>query len=438
MSAKLLQALRAEFGARDCVLFESPTLGCVVGVVAAERVPVRSAEDLKTASRRLAARASEARDLPGLPAFLRGGVALGWVGFDFVRHLEPKLLAKPFFRELGSSLDGEVSLFLDFVHVDLEGRTRGFCLSGDAAKQARLERVLRDGAPFFRELDLDFSPAADELPMDGSFGPEVFREKVARLKEHIAAGDIFQAVLSERFEVAGDFAPERVFAALERGSDAPYRFFLPFEDGFYLGASPELFLRSQGGLLETHPIAGTRPTGGSPAAEARYTRELLDSEKERAEHLMLVDLARNDLGRVAEAGSVSVPEFMALRRFRTILHLASRVTGRLRAGADALDAFNASFPAGTLSGAPKVRALEIIADLEPCSRGPYGGAVLALSPSGDLDSCIAIRGVRVGPGGAVMQAGAGIVADSVAEHEQKEVRNKLRSIRAALQEARAS
>jgi anthranilate synthase component 1 len=255
---------------------------------------------------------------------------------------------------------------------------------------------------------------------------------VRQLKENIRAGDIFQAVLSDKLSVPFGGDPLELFEELTRLSPAPYRFYFDSGEGVYLGASPELLLKARAGVLETHPIAGTRPRGRTPAEERRLESQLLRSEKERAEHLMLVDLARNDVGRVSEPGSVRVEEYMQIHKYSGVMHLVSRVTGKLLKGAGSIEALASCFPAGTLSGAPKIRAMQLLSELEPEPRGFYGGAVVAASFTGDLDSCISIRCIEVRGGRAIVQAGAGIVADSQPAREYDEITHKSRIARTAL------
>jgi len=247
---------------------------------------------------------------------------------------------------------------------------------------------------------------------------------VGRAKERIREGDIIQAVLSQRLE--RDFAgePLDLYRALRSLNPSPYMFLLRFGSLVLVGASPEMLVRCEGGELETRPIAGTRPRGRDPREEVRLIRQLTTSPKERAEHLMLVDLGRNDLGRVAQVGSVRTPELMVVERYSHVLHLVSSVTGRLRRGKTAFDVLRAAFPAGTVTGAPKVRAMEIIAELERHDRGPYAGAVGYLGFSGNLDTCITIRTALIKDRRAYIQAGAGIVADSQPEREYEETLNK--------------
>jgi anthranilate synthase component 1 len=279
------------------------------------------------------------------------------------------------------------------------------------------------------------APPAEGAPFFGD--EEAFRVAVGRAKEHIAAGDVFQVVLSRRRVVDCPSDPFSVYRALRMVNPSPYMYFLKDRGVAVAGASPEMLLRVSGRRVETRPIAGTRPRGRSESDDERLARDLLADEKERAEHLMLVDLGRNDLGRVCRFGSVETPEFMAVERYSHVMHLVSSVVGDLADGKDALDALAAAFPAGTLSGAPKIRAMEIIDGLEPVRRGLYGGALGYVDLRGNLDFCITIRTLLFEAGRAAIQAGAGIVADSDPEAERRETEAKAGAMLEALRLAAA-
>jgi anthranilate synthase component 1 len=264
-----------------------------------------------------------------------------------------------------------------------------------------------------------------------------FLDGVRKAKEHIAAGDIFQVVLSRQHSAPCAADPFAVYRALRMVNPSPYMFFLKDGTSAVAGASPEMLVRVEGRRVETRPLAGTRPRGATLEEDRRFEQELLRDEKERAEHLMLVDLGRNDLGRVCEFNSVQVPELMKVERYSHVAHLVSSVTGDLAPDKDALDALVAAFPAGTLSGAPKIRAMEIIDDLEPARRGLYGGALGYVDLRGNLDFCIAIRTVFLEGGRATLQAGAGIVADSDPAAELRETEAKAGAMIEALRLAEA-
>jgi anthranilate synthase component 1 len=258
---------------------------------------------------------------------------------------------------------------------------------------------------------------------------------VETIKEHIAAGDCYQAVLSQRFSTEVAASPLEIYRALRATNPSPYMYFLRLGEESIVGASPEMLVRCRGAELEYRPIAGTRPRGANEAEDARLGAELRADAKEVAEHLMLVDLGRNDLGRVAAYGSVEVKELMSVERYSHVQHLVTSLVARLNDSADCFDALAACFPAGTVTGAPKVRAMQIINALEPDRRGLYAGAVLYLDYAGNLDSCIAIRTVRIRGGRAEVQAGAGVVADSVPACEYEETVNKARAMLRAIEMA---
>jgi anthranilate synthase component 1 len=263
-----------------------------------------------------------------------------------------------------------------------------------------------------------------------------FLRAVKRAKEYIAAGDVFQVVLSQRFDVRPAVDPFEVYRALRTVNPSPYLYFLRMGERVVLGSSPEMLVRVSGQRVEYRPIAGTRPRSEDEREDARRAEEMRADEKEVAEHVMLVDLGRNDVGRVSEYGSVRVKELMAVERYSHVMHLVSAIEGKLRPELSAVDALKACFPAGTLSGAPKVRAMEIIEELEPVRRGIYGGVVLYADARGNLDSCIAIRSMYVDGAQGYLQAGAGIVADSVPELEFEECGNKARAVLRAVELAR--
>jgi anthranilate synthase component 1 len=263
-----------------------------------------------------------------------------------------------------------------------------------------------------------------------------FMKSVERAKEYIAAGDIYQVVLSQRVDFSPEVAPFDIYRALRTVNPSPYMYFLRMGDTHVLGSSPEMLVRVTGSKLEYRPIAGTHPRGRDEVEDSRLEKQMLADEKERAEHVMLVDLGRSDLGRVSEYGSVKVRDLMYVERYSHVMHIVSALEGKLREGLDALDAFAACFPAGTLSGAPKVRAMQIIEELEPVRRGIYGGSVLNADFAGNLDSCIAIRTMLMQGKRAYLQAGAGIVADSDPAKEFQEAMNKAQAVLRAVQMAR--
>jgi anthranilate synthase component 1 len=309
-------------------------------------------------------------------------------------------------------------------------------VSARAAYDRAAERIADAVSDLAAPLALPRSAATDideravAMPRSNTT-PEEFRGMIARAKEHIAAGDIFQVVLSQRFEAAFPLPAFELYRALRRLNPSPFMFFLDFEDFALVGSSPEILVRVRDGEVTIRPIAGTRPRGATPEEDQALARELLADEKERAEHLMLLDLGRNDVGRSSEIGSVRVTEQFAIERYSHVMHIVSNVIGRLKRGLHPVDAVAAGFPAGTVTGAPKIRAMEIIDSLERTARGPYGGAIGYFSADGNVDTCIALRTALVKDGVMHVQAGAGIVADSDPNSEYAECQNKARALFAA-------
>jgi anthranilate synthase component 1 len=370
-----------------------------------------------------------------LPRFTGG--AVGYFDYDAAEWFEP-VVARP--TPLPDRDQAGFMVFdtvLAFDHV----RHRILAIANARLKPGQDLRALYDFACAkiqFLEGELDRHLArgdarhSEGITVEANQTREAFETSVKRIQEDIAAGEIYQAVLSQRLTVRTSAPPFDVYRALRHINPSPYMFFIRMGAEAIIGASPEMLVRVEGRHVETHPIAGTRRRGATPDEDQRLADELRRSEKERAEHVMLVDLGRNDIGRVAEIGSVRVPTFMALERYSHVMHLVSRVEGQLADGRDRLDALVATFPAGTLTGAPKIRAMQIIGDLEPSRRGLYGGAVGYLDFAGNLDFCIAIRTITMRDGRADVQAGAGIVADSLPAAEFEETRDKARALLQAL------
>ncbi len=375
--------------------------------------------------------------IPGTPPFAGGLV--GYLGYDAVRWLErlPERrdgAGEPWYEfslydtvvaldHLRHRILVVVNLFPERRSLEVEmreARERAEATAAALAAPPALERA----APRSRR----------ERAEPGSLTPrDRFLEGVVRLKEHIRAGDIFQAVLSQRFVQPLGASPFSVYRALRHINPSPYMFFLRCGDLALAGSSPEMLVRVVEGRLETHPIAGTRPRGETEEEDRRLEAQLVSDAKEKAEHLMLVDLARNDLGRVAEPGTVRVPRYAEVERYSHVMHLVSHVTAALPPSRDALEALCAAFPAGTVTGAPKIRAMELLDELEPVARGPYAGSVAYLDFRGSLDSCISIRTLAARRGVAEVQAGAGIVAGSSPEREWQETVNKARAIHEAVE-----
>jgi anthranilate synthase component 1 len=376
--------------------------------------------------------------VPGLPRFTGG--AVGFLGYDAVPWFEPvpvppRAEGEPPSDEAGFMVFDTVLAFDHVQHRILLMANARVGADDDlralyqfaCAKIAFLERELERG--------LSAAPAPGPGPSEvrSNLTKEAFESHVTSAKAAIAAGDIYQVVLSQRVETALSADAFTVYRALRHVNPSPYMFFIRMGGTSIVGASPEMLVRVEGRRVETHPIAGTRPRGATPEEDLRQAEDLKASEKERAEHVMLVDLGRNDIGRVAEFGTVRVPQYMALERYSHVMHLVSIVEGRLADDRDRIDALAACFPAGTVSGAPKVRAMEIIAALEPTRRGIYAGAVGYLDFAGNLDFCIAIRTIVIEGRRARVQAGAGIVADSDPAAEYQETRDKARALLRAIE-----
>jgi anthranilate synthase component 1 len=372
-----------------------------------------------------------------LPRFFGG--AVGYLGYDMIRHFEPRV---PINRE--NSLDWPEMVFMvadaiiifDRVRHTLKVVVNAF-IENDPAKAyqeavARVDELCEALATSVPHVLVDAGEEAEDLPLHSNMTPSEFGDAVERCKEYIRAGDIIQAVLSQRFEVERPGSPHAVYRALRSVNPSPYMYCLEFGPQCIVGSSPEVHVRCEDGMVEVRPIAGTRPRGVDAETDRALADELLADPKERAEHIMLVDLGRNDIGRVCKYGTVRVPELMTIERYSHVMHIVSDVVGRMDDRHTVYDLMRSTFPAGTVSGAPKIRAMEIIAELESVHRGPYAGAVGYFSFTGNLDSCITIRTVLMDGDRAYVQAGAGIVADSDPEKEYQETCNKARGMLKAL------
>ena len=381
--------------------------------------------------------------VPGLPPFTGG--AVGFLAHDAVRQLEHlPAVAKDDLR-LPDAILMFFNRLLAFDHVRHEIYIIAIADVRQQSPKKAYDQAVRDIAQIERHLAVPLSRKylAPYKSRDGkpkvkiSVSKPDFLSTVEKIKEYIMAGDVFQAVPSLRLELQPDVPPFNIYRALRRVNPSPYMYFLRMGDMTILGSSPEMLVRVTGRKLEYRPIAGTRKRGKDEAEDLRLEHELRNDEKERAEHVMLVDLGRNDVGRVSEFGSVRVRDLMFVERYSHVMHLVSAVEGTLRPDLSAVDALAACFPAGTLTGAPKVRAMEIIEEVEPVRRGIYGGSVLYADFAGNLDSCIAIRTMLVKGKKAYVQAGAGIVADSVPESEYEECLNKAQALIRAVELARS-
>jgi len=376
----------------------------------------------------------------GLPRFTAG--AVGYFAYDAVRQLE----------KIGEHAKDDLSLpdcvlmffdrLLAFDHLRHQIHIIATADVSRESPRRAYDRALADIAILEKKLarglrwEKSGKQIKSKMKVHAGTSRSRFLKSVERAKEYIAAGDIFQVVLSQRLDFSPEVEPFDIYRALRTVNPSPYMYFLRMGDTHVLGSSPEMLVRVTGSKLEYRPIAGTHPRGRDEAEDSRLEKEMLADEKERAEHVMLVDLGRNDLGRVSEYGSVKVRDLMYVERYSHVMHIVSALEGKLRAGVDALDAFAACFPAGTLSGAPKVRAMQIIEELEPVRRGIYGGSVLNADFAGNLDSCIAIRTMLMKGKRAYLQAGAGIVADSDPAKEFQECMNKAQAVLRAVETAR--
>jgi len=373
-----------------------------------------------------------AAPLPDLPRFC-GGLA-GIFGYDVVRHIEPRLArtGKPptpgladvpdllllLCEELAvvDNLKGRISLivYADPAQPDAYARTR--------ERLTQLRRKLRE------PVQIPLATGAARTQARSEFGEAGFKAAVARAREYIAAGDVMQVVISQRMAMPFDASPLSLYRALRSLNPSPYMFYYDFGDFHVVGASPEILVRKEGSTVTLRPIAGTRPRGATREADEALAAELAADPKEIAEHVMLLDLGRNDVGRVAQIGTVRVADRMIIERYSHVMHIVSNVEGTLRPGLTSIDVLRAAFPAGTVSGAPKVRAMEIIDELEPTKRGIYSGAAGYISFQDDMDTAIVLRTAVVKGGVLYAQAGGGIVHDSSPEGEWQETLNKLRAV----------
>ncbi len=395
-------------------------------------------------------RAYRSPALPELPPFTGG--AIGFFGYDLLQYYEKRL---PPHRKDDLQMDDMHFMFCDkvivFDHFKQQVLVIGNVHVPEGAADRDIETAYRTAVAgihdTIRRLEQPVPQTAsrEAPPQDPELGhiasnltKEQFIANVEQAKEYIRAGDIFQVVLSQRFHIETDVDPLQVYRVLRTMNPSPYMYCLKLDDEMIVGTSPEALVKVDEGKLETRPIAGTRPRGKTPEEDALLEQELLADEKERAEHVMLVDLGRNDLGRVSEFGSVKCDSYMQIERYSHVMHIVSNVTGRLREDKDFFDAFLSCLPAGTVSGAPKIRAMEIIAELENEARGAYAGAIGYLGFSGNLNTCITIRTIIFKHGKAYVQAGAGIVWDSVPEKEYEETVNKAKGMLKAIRAAEAA
>ena len=377
-----------------------------------------------------------------LPRFT-GGV-IGYAGYDTVRYYERLGEGPADDRNLPDLSFGLYRTMVIFDHVSKTIKVvcnahvtddPGAAYRGATENIERTIRRIREGnGQSVGEITLTGLP---QVPFESNFRRADFEHAVEKCQEYIKAGDIFQVVLSQRLTIQTQAKPVDIYRALRVVNPSPFMFILNTPEATLVGSSPEILCRVEDGVITSRPLAGTRPRGKTEAQDAALEKELLADPKERAEHIMLVDLARNDVGRVAQPGSVELADVMAVERYSHVMHIVSNVTGRLAPGMTAFDALRAALPVGTVSGAPKVRAMEIIDELEPTRRGPYAGAVGYVDFGGNMDMCIALRTMVICGGQVYLQVGAGIVADSVPAREYQETLNKARALLRAVEVAEA-
>ena len=378
-------------------------------------------------------------EVPGIPRFFGG--AVGYLGYDAVRHFETLPDKNPCDIDTYDAyfIITDTILIFDSLSQKIKVVSNAH-LDGNTTPEAAYAEAIGKIEGMIERLKKPLAatpktPATAKVALASNVKREEFESWVTRAKEYVRSGDIIQVVLSQRFSGELTVDPFDIYRALRTLNPSPYMFFLRLDETLVVGASPEVMVRKEGELVELRPIAGTRPRGANPAADEELATDLLADPKERAEHVMLVDLGRNDLGRVCKTGSVKVSELMVVERYSHVMHIVSNVQGELSPEHDAFDVVRATFPAGTLSGAPKVRAMEIIDELEGVRREVYGGAVGYFSYSGNMDMAIAIRTLVVKDGRVHLQAGAGIVADSDPAAEYVETVNKAKAVVRAIEMA---
>jgi len=384
----------------------------------------------------------QAVHLPDLPRFT-GGV-VGYAGYDMIRYYENIGEGPDDDRGLPDLCFGLYRSMVIFDHVcktvKVVANAHITADPGQAYRQAteqieRTIRRLREGAS--QSVGEITTTALPQIPYESNFTRKGFEQAVDRCKQYIRAGDIFQVVISQRLSVPTAAEPFEIYRALRVVNPSPFMFILRTPDATLVGSSPEILCRVEDGLMTSRPLAGTRRRGHTEAEDKALEAELLADPKERSEHVMLVDLARNDLGVVAEPRTIELSDVMTVERYSHVMHIVSNVTGRLAEGKTSFDALRAALPVGTVSGAPKIRAMEIIDELEPTRRGPYAGAVGYVDFGGNMDTCIALRTMVIAGGKVHVQAGAGVVADSVPANEYEETLNKARALLRAVEVAEA-
>ncbi len=375
-------------------------------------------------------------EVPGLPRFFGG--AVGYLSYDLVRFFEELPEENPDDLKLPDTYLIFTDTLVVFDHLKHKIKIISNAhISGKSlpnSYQKAVDKIENIIAKLKSPLSPPFKSSSkkQKISFSSNFSESSFIKKVKKAKEYIKSGDIIQVVISQRFQTEIIVEPFDLYRALRSINPSPYMYYLKFKDLKLIGSSPEILVRLEGGKVTIRPIAGTRPRGKDEREDKSLERELITDEKERAEHIMLVDLGRNDAGRVCRYGSVKVNESMKVERYSHVMHLVSNISGKIKKDKDQFDLLKASFPAGTVTGAPKIRAMEIIEELEPIKRGPYAGAVGYFAFSGNLDTCITIRTLIVKGKVAYLQAGAGIVADSLPEREYEETKNKAKALMEAI------
>ncbi len=371
-------------------------------------------------------------EIPDLPRF--SGGAVGYVSYDAIQYIEDIPQKNPDDLNVPEIFFMITDTILIFDHINHTIKVVSIADVGSDPSgayrraQTKIDKITNMLVQPFKLSAVERIDSLEPLEVKSNFEKEEFEDAVSRCKEYIRAGDVIQVVISQRFEVSTATDPFNIYRALRSVNPSPYMYYLKFDDLAVVGSSPEILVRCEDGVVEVRPIAGTRRRGFDPDEDAALEKELLSDPKERAEHIMLVDLGRNDVGRVCDFGTVYVPELMVIEKYSHVMHIVSDVVGKLSKGNNAFDVFKAAFPAGTVSGAPKIRAMQIIEELENRRRGPYAGAVGYFSFSGNLDTAITIRTIIIKDKKCYIQAGAGIVADSVPEKEYLETQNKAKGM----------
>ncbi|TBR19249.1 anthranilate synthase component I [bacterium] len=425
-------------GANPCLVFTSK--GRNIKIISRDKKQSRSfqtASDPLTEIKKLM-KDFKAADVKGLPRFYGGFV--GYIGYDMVRFFEDIPDKNPDDLGLADSVFmlTDTILLFDHVNHNIKIICNSFLPCGKNISDKEKTKIYHKAIENIEEINKDFNLSFEEKKtkrakaavknITSNFQKSEFCSIVDKAKEYIRKGDIIQVVLSQRFKIKTQKDPFDIYRDLRSLNPSPYMFFLKLKDFILVGSSPEMLVRCENGILEARPIAGTRRRGTNDLEDSKLAKELLQDKKERAEHVMLVDLARNDLGRVAKTGNVTVGEFMRVERYSHVMHIVSDVTAELNPKNDAYDVLRACFPAGTVSGSPKIRAMEIIDELENTRRGPYAGCVGYFSFSQNMDTCITIRTIVIKGNTAYIQAGAGIVLDSIGENEYLESINKAKAL----------